>query len=187
YGHGINPDILMDRFNNNYSLLEEIYLKLISCDKQIDSDGRYIIYFIQKNISFIDKFIKLILLDEGLIWNDGEQRLTAIWNCENYVLYADYIYNTYFYNENLDKWQIDRYIGHLLKAEKKSEETNSRQDEWLTHFIENNYNNAEFMKIIFSVISNAEFSHVRRKKHILHFMKLNPDPLIFDEIPLEPS
>ncbi|OCT16851.1 hypothetical protein A8709_00615 [Paenibacillus pectinilyticus] len=53
-------------------------------------------------------------------------------------------------------------------------------------FFEVNFNDAEFMKIIISAISDAEFSLERRKKHILHFIKLNTNPLLFDEIHLEP-
>ncbi|MUG87279.1 ATP-binding protein [Paenibacillus timonensis] len=184
YGHGTNPDILMDRFKNDFSLLKDIYLKLISYDKHTDSDGRYLIYFMQKEISFIDEFIEFTQKDKDALWNDEGKRLSAIWNCDNYIQHADYIFKAC--NENLDNWQIEKYVEQLFKTRKESKSTIARQDEWISQFIEANFNNAKFMNIIFSSISEVEFSPERRKKHILHFVKLNTDPLLFDEIQLEP-
>ena len=186
YDDGTNLDILMDRFKNDFSLLKEIYLKLISYDKHIDNDGRYLIYFIKNQILFIDEFIEFTLKDENTLWNDEEKRLSVIWNCDKYIQYADHIFKAYYCNENLYNWQIAKYVGQLLMIGNNSETKIDRQDEWVSHFIEVNFNNTDFMKIIFSSISEVELSPERRKKHILHFIKLNSNPLLFDEIQLEP-
>jgi hypothetical protein len=186
YDDGTNLDIVKDRFKNDFSLLKEIYLKLISYDKHIDNDGRYLIYFIKNQILFIDEFIEFTLKDENTLWNDEEKRLSVIWNCDKYIQYADHIFKAYYCNENLYNWQIAKYVGQLFMIGNNSETKIDRQDEWVSHFIEVNFNNTEFMKIIFSSISEVELSPERRKKHILHFIKLNSNPLLFDEIQLEP-
>ncbi|XID90375.1 hypothetical protein ACF3MZ_17695 [Paenibacillaceae bacterium WGS1546] len=183
YGDGANPDILMDRFKNDLCLLKEIYLKLISYDHHTDSDGRYLIYFIQKNISFIDAYIEHTLKENDVLRND--ERLSAIWSCDNYIQLANYIVNVYRSNENPYGRQVSNYVGHLFMTINSSETTIPRQDEWISHFIDVNFDNSEMMQMIFSSIAEVKFSPERRKKHILHLIKLNANPLLFEEIQLE--
>lgn len=186
YGHDTNLDILMERFKNDLGLLKEIYLKLISYDNHIDNDGRCLMYFIQKDFSFIDEFIEHTLKDNDGLWDQQENRLSAIWNCDNYTQLADYIIYAYCCNENLYAWQVSEYLGHLFMTSDKSETTITRQDEWISHFIDVNFNDSEMMKLIFSSIAESEVAPERRKKHILHLIKLNSNPVLFEEIQLEP-
>lgn len=187
YGHGSDPNLLWECFSNDLNLLREIYLKLITYDKNTDSDGQYLIYFVQKEITFIDEFIEVTLKkDNSVLPDDAAKRLSAIWNSDMYMQYANYIFNLLYNNEDLNKWGIETYIAYLFMSDDNSETINDRQDKRLSHFIENNCDNSEFMKIIFSSIAEAELSSERRRKHIVHLIKLNPDPQLFKEIELEP-
>ncbi|GLI06236.1 hypothetical protein YDYSG_22660 [Paenibacillus tyrfis] len=186
YGGGTNPNILIDRFKNDLGLLKEIYIKLIACDRNVDHDGKYLIHFILKDSSFIDEFIQYTLKDEDSLRHVDENRLSAIWNCENYIQLADHIFKLYCRNEGPFLWGISEYMANIFMIRDSSETLIVRQDEWLSHFINVNFDNSKFMKIIFSTIADAEFSSERRKKHLLHFIKLNTDPILFGEIQLEP-
>ncbi|MEX1029971.1 MAG: hypothetical protein WDZ91_07990 [Paenibacillaceae bacterium] len=186
YGDGTNLDMLFDRFKNDLGLLTEIYLKLTSCESHIDSDGQYLIQFIQRDYLFIDEFIQYTLKDKATRRHEDQNRLSAIWDCENYIQLADHIFVSYFNAENIYPREVSYYIANLFKIRKNTETRIIRRDEWLSHFINVNFNNSEFMKTIFASIADAEFSSERLKKHLLHFIQLNADPVIFGEIQIEP-
>ncbi|MDN4085097.1 hypothetical protein [Paenibacillus polymyxa] len=180
-----NLDILIDRFKNDLSLIKEIYFKLISYAKYTDIHGQYLINFIRMDFSFIDEFIQYTLKDKDSWAQGDENRLSAIWNCKDYIQLADYIFKSYCSNEELYPWRISEYIAYLFKGSDASETRIARQDEWLTHFINVNFDNSEYMKILFSCIADTEFSPERRKKHLLDLIQLNSDPTLFEEIQLE--
>jgi hypothetical protein len=71
------------------------------------------------------------------------------------------------------------------KCHDKSGVRTKRQDSWISHFIDCNYGNIRLMQIIFSAIT--EISPERRKTHILHLIRLNPDPELFINLEIEPN
>jgi hypothetical protein len=185
YDTGTNPNVLIDRFKNDLGLLNEIYFKLISNDRHADNDGQYLINFILMDFSFIDEYLQYTLRDNDAWRYEDETRLTAIWNCENYIQLADHIFISYYSVDDLYSWQVSDYLTNLFKGSDDSELRTNREDEWLTHFININFENSEFMKILFSSIAEAEFSSERRKKHLLHLIQLNTDPTLFEELQFE--
>ncbi|WP_438492092.1 hypothetical protein [Paenibacillus sp. IHBB 3054] len=185
YGGGINPDILINRFKNDLGLLKEIYFKLISYERHIDIDGQYLIHFIKGEFSFIDEFIQYTLKDRDSLRNEDENRISVIWNCDNYIQLADHIFKVYCYDEGIQSWRVSDYISSLFIVRDNSDTRIIRQDEWISHFININYDNSKFMKVLFSSITDAKVSIERRKKHLLHFIQLNTDPNLFEEIQLE--
>lgn len=185
YGGGTDPDILHDRFKSDLALLKEIYFKLISCETNIDHDGKYLVNFILMDSSFIDEFISYTLKDRDSWRREDEKRISAVWDCDNYIQLADHIFKSYCNVEGLYSWPVSGYIADLFMARENSGNRIIRQDEWLSHFISINCNNSEFMKILFSSIVDAKFSDERRKNQLLHFIKLNTDYVLFEEIELE--
>ncbi|MFF2885569.1 hypothetical protein [Paenibacillus sp. NPDC057967] len=185
YDGGTDPDILHDRFKSDVALLKEIYFKQISCEKNTDHKGKYLVNFILMDSSFIDEFISYTLKGRDSWRHEDEKRISAVWDCDDYIQLADHIFKSYCNVEGLYSWQVSGHIAHLFMVRDRSGNRIIRQDEWLSHFISINYNNSEFMKILFSSIVDAKFSDERRKKHLLRFIKLNTDSVLFEEIELE--
>lgn len=186
YGDGTKSEIIIDQFKNDLALLKEVYFKLISYNRYIDINGQYLIHFIRVDFSFIEDFIQYTLKDTHTMLHDDENRLSAIWNCKDYIQLIDYIVKAYFCNENLYLWQVVHHLSNIFKVS-NNEDLINHQDEWISQFIEDNFDNSESMKILFSSIAEAEMSPERRKKHIMYLIKLNSDPTLFEELQLEPS
>jgi hypothetical protein len=183
--HHIKPELLVERYKNDCNLLKEIYFKLISYNKSIDYDGTFLITFAKFYSSFINEYIEFIVLKDGNSWAHGEEeRLSAIWDCENYIDLADQIVEKYCNYSEFSSWQISSYIENILKCRDKSGVRTKPQDYWISHFIDCNYGNTRLMELLFSSIS--EILSNRRKTHILHLIQLNADPELFASLEIEP-
>lgn len=184
--HVTKPEVLIERYKDDWNLLKDIYFKLISYDKHEDYDGKFLITFAKNDFTFVDEYIEFTVSKERKSWIHGdEERLSAIWDCENYIELADKIIKKYCAYEELDMWQISHYIENILKCRDESGTRTKCQDDWISHFIDCNYSNMHLMELLFSSIT--EISPERRKIHILHLIRLNPDPELFNKLDLEPN
>ncbi|WP_407306364.1 hypothetical protein [Desulfosporosinus sp. SB140] len=176
---------LIEIYKNDWTLLKEIYFKLISYDSNEDHNGEFIITFAKYYPLIIDEYIELIVLKKrkSCIHVD-ENRLSAIWDCENYIELADKIVEKYCNCSELGSWQISSYIRNILKCQDKSGVLTGRQDSWISHYIDCNYGNVRLMRLLFSAIN--EISPECRKTHILHLIRLNADSELFINLEIEP-
>lgn len=182
--HTTSPETLIERFKNDLDLLKEIYFKFISYDINMDHDGAFLIAFIEVCPSIIDEYIKLtVLKDSNSMIHGDEKRLAVIWDCENYIDLADRIVEKHCNDSEFDLWHITNCIKNILDCEDRSGVRTRRQDCWISHFIDCNYDNARLMELLFSAIT--KISSERRKKHILHLIRVNADSKLFNSLEIE--
>ncbi|HNX28749.1 MAG TPA: ATP-binding protein [Syntrophomonadaceae bacterium] len=182
--HSTNPETLIDRYKNDWKLLKEIYFKMLSYDKNEDYGGTYLIQFIKHDPLFIEEYTAFILANRESWFHNNEERISAIWDCENYLELADQIVGKCDKYSNIDDmWPISYFIKNIFKCRNKIEIRSRNQDIWISHFIDCNYGNSNLIELIFSSIT--DISNERRKAHILHLIRLNPDPELFINLDIE--
>jgi len=186
FGLMFNSPTVIEHFNNDLDLLKDIYFKMIFYDKNEDHDGAFLKSFIRKDPSFIHEYVEFILRDKKNRTPRDEGRLSVIWDCINYIDLADRAFNAYInHEEETFPRDVAHCITEMFILPNESEIRINRQDKWLSHFIDHNRDNFELMKLIFSSIS--ELPADRRKKHIIYLTKVNPDPILFEGLQLEPN
>jgi DNA polymerase III delta prime subunit len=176
---------ILEMFSGEILLLEEVYLKGISCLELCDYKGVLLQTIISADPAFLYKYLDSDALSH-LGYFSHDTRLTTIWNTENFMDLADDVFN-YLHekNRNAVDWKRQVSVSVLLASEKSQPETIAKQDLWIDHIIERYNLDEERMVDLFSAIE--ELSSERRKKALAKFLSLNSDPHIFERLPLEPS
>ncbi|MDD9149836.1 hypothetical protein OYT88_14875 [Sporolactobacillus sp. CQH2019] len=177
------PDKLIDLFKDDLYFLKKVYLKLISLAKNVDIKGNYLIYFSEYISTIIEDYIQLFTCDQNQLYlPDSASRFSVIWNQKNYLQLADKIFRTLFENTKQKSWIAAHTVQYIFNNPYRNIESKDRQDKWISNFIDNNFNKNNLMVFLFKSI--IMISSDRRRNHILHLIKLNKDPKLFNELEL---
>ncbi|MFW6028808.1 MAG: ATP-binding protein [Halanaerobiales bacterium] len=177
------PDIILKQYKRDWDLLKDIYLKLIEYDNNGDYDGVFLLAFIKFDPSFIDEYIDFTIEQKRTYTPESVDRLSVIWDGDNFIDQVDRVFYRYSNSEELVEGEISSFIKNIIVCQDKEGIRINRQDEWIRHFIDNNYNDQRLMEILFSSIT--VISPERRRKHILYLVQVNSDPELFKRIDLE--
>ncbi|MGX4587618.1 nSTAND3 domain-containing NTPase [Paenibacillus chitinolyticus] len=181
------PEELLSRFKSDLNLLKDLYFNLISCRENVDSRGKFLFNFNSFDSSFLEDYIQYIMNKDEDMWahEKDEDRLSRIWKWDNYIHLADQIMETYYLNREASIRSMARHITNALIYPDQAELVEKRQDEWITHFVDENHQKVHVMLIIYSAIAELPFE--RRKKHVLYLIRLNQNYELFDKLQLVPS
>ena len=178
------PEIVINRFNCQYSLLVDVYLATLSSDSHADYDGNFLYAIFSIYPSVLEIYIKYMISNEQQNKDYHKRRLMILWKSENYMDVFDQAAQIVIDNVEEMYWvHTSTHFESLLAHERSGEDIIPRQDEWLTHYIRNHAEDEKNMYSLFTAI--AAFPPERRKKHILHFAKANENFDSFKKIPLE--
>ncbi|MFS0840375.1 hypothetical protein [Paenibacillus sp. 1P03SA] len=178
---------LLKRFDSDPPLLKDIYFKLISYSENVDRSGEFLINLNKVDPTFLQDYIQFVMSKSNDIWasKKDEERLSAIWECDNYIELANEIMETYYLDRETSTWSMVRHLTNALVYSDRKKLIEKRQDEWIAHFVDENHQKVNVMLIIYSAI--AELPSERRKKHVLYLIRLNQNYELFDELQLVPS
>ena len=183
-------DELLRTFSNELPLLEEIYLKGISCSTHEDFYGALLYAIISVDTSFLYRYIDCLITAQGNRFRARDpydtKRLLKIWDAEQYMDLADGVFD-YCYNrqKELAYWIYWSPVNMMLHHEASHQELVVKQDRWIEHTIEKYSHDREKIYQLFSAIE--ELPCERRKKAVGKFLSLNANPDDFEQLPLEPS
>lgn len=182
---------LLMEFSDELPLLEEIYLKGISYSNRYDYDGSLLYAIISVDTSFLHKYLDCLIVAQGKRAGTYDhydaERFLKMWDTERYMEMADNVFD-YCYLHCHNKRIKSMYwtpVGMMLHKEAKHKKAIERQDRWIEHTIEKYSFDKERMYQLFSAI--VDLPCERRKKAVEKFLSLNSDPVVFEELPLEPS
>ena len=168
--------------------MEDIYLKYLIYSKHEDYNGELLAQIINKDPSFLDRYIDIALERENHysgVYDDWGRRLSFLWKDEDYVPYMSRI-SDYIFEKSKEKlWIYSSLISQLLICEKGKERYTENQDKWIEHTIEQHYQDERRMYELFSAI--ADHGPNRRRAALKKFLELNSDYEIFEKLPLEAS
>lgn len=180
-----SPESVVKKFENDLELLEDIYIETISYSHHDDYKGQFLKAIFQSSPTILDKYIKRILCttkstnfdkykDKNLIFFDMD--------CSNQIF--DTIINSLIESSNHLVYNVSDFIESIVIPRKKDESRAEKQDEWIRHFITENFAYKDKMKYLFYGIANL--STERKISYIKLFLDHNTNYEMFESLPLFP-
>lgn len=182
--HVYKPIELINLFEDNISLLQDIYFKMINYDVHVDYSGEFIKAFIENNESWLSLYIQYTIDNVNRMTYTGPDRIGACWLCDNYQQIFDNIFYKLDKVDDIFKWRVESFFKNILLHEGKDQNKINNQINWLKHIISDNCKDEKVITI-FEFIS--ELTPDIRKECIAHFIDLNKDYEFFKKLQLEPN
>lgn len=165
---------IVDSFED-LDVLEDIYI--LGSHGFMDNKGRLAIAILEKDESFILKIIDC-MRDFQRNSSELDNIFGEIWQLENYEKYI----NIAFEEASKNSFGYFEFEKIFSRKHDENEEITNRKHNWITQYIDKNYENSEKIKNIFYTI-NSSFSS-NKKQYILQFIRLNKNIDDFKNIPL---
>ncbi len=180
------PQSVVQNFNSDLGLLEEIYFAMLKYDRNFDYDGSYLRNIYLATPSVLDEYIDFLKNDSNHISIDGcQERNRCFFELDNFAE----IYNKII-NQLIDKIQYPQitfphFLKSILLPVEKSNHLLEKQDFWIKEYIQLYASNCTKMFCLFNAIS--ELSIHRKKGYISIFLENNSSFEDFKNIPLIPT
>ena len=183
--HCYTPEEIKNFFSSDLELLKEVFFFTIKNDNMADYKGSFLVSFLTIDESWIDAYADVFC--EKI--QDGEEyeyyTYLALWKSEDYIRYFDAIFDKIVSNiDYMYEWRLTNAFTKVMANQKRDEQVQQRQEEWVLHTIEKYAANNRIL-CLFEVLS--ETSPALRKKAIQKFLLCNDDFEMFDKIQLDPN
>ncbi|MDU1176920.1 MAG: hypothetical protein E6987_04835, partial [Peptoniphilus harei] len=181
--HHNTPKEVIQKFNCNLELLEEIYHAMLSYDKYHDYDGKFLkeIYLVRPSI--LDKYIDYLINSDS--FSDHQEKNCCFFDLDDFVEIYNKIFEQLIRNRRYSKLSVPYFLESLLLPKQNEKKLLERQDMWIRQCIQQFCNDEAKMYCLFSVVSKLEIK--RKKEYILLFLENNPLFEDFEKIPLTPT
>ncbi|MEQ3458428.1 ATP-binding protein [Enterococcus cecorum] len=181
--HHNTPKEVIQKFNCNFELLEEIYYAMLSYDKYYDYDGQFLKEIYSVRPSILDKYIDYLINSDS--FSDHKEKHCCFFDLDDFVEIYNKIFEQLIRNRRYSKLSVPNFLESLLLPKQNEKKLLERQDMWIRQCIQRFCNDEAKMYCLFSVVSKLEFK--RKKEYILLFLKNNPLFEDFEKIPLTPT
>lgn len=179
------PQEVIQKYNCNLELLEEIYGAMLSNDNHSDYDGQFLkeIYLVRPSI--LDKYIGYLINKDSGSFSDHQERHRCFFDLDDFAIIYNKIFEQLLENCRFSKMSVPYFLESLLLPTQNEQNLLGRQDEWIRQCIQLFSNDETKMYCLFSVISKLEIE--RKKEYILLFLENNSLFEDFKRIPLTPT
>ena len=181
--HHNTPREVIQKFNCNLELLEEIYCAMLSYDKHHDYDGHFLKEIYSVRPSVLDKYIDYLINSDS--FSDHQEKHCCFFDLDDFVEIYNKIFEQLIRKRRYSKLSVPYFLESLLLTMQSEKKLLERQDMWIRQCIQRFCNDEAKMYCLFSVVSKLEFK--RKKEYILLFLKNNPLFEDFEKIPLIPT
>lgn len=181
--HHNTPKEVIQKFNCNLELLEEIYHAMLSYDKHHDYDGQFLKEIYSVRPSILDKYIDYLINTDS--FSDHQEKHCCFFDLDDFVEIYNKIFEQLIRNRRYSKLSVPYFLEYLLLPKQNEKKLLERQDVWIRQCIQRFCNDKAKMYCLFSVVSKLEFK--RKKEYILLFLENNPLFEYFEKIPLTPT
>lgn len=186
--HHTEASKIIDKYKNDISLLEDIYLKCVAYSTHEDYDGYFLAEIILSNSNFLYCYLDKILEKTFRLYGSRDEwvsRLEFIWTDDIFSSYMDLI-SDYIFEKTAEKyWIYSSIVGQLLLHKNGEMDVAEKQEKWILDTIEKYCLDQQRMYGLFSAID--EHSADRRRNALEQLLKLNSDYTLFETLPLEAS
>ena len=176
--------VMFELFKCDLSLLKQAYFIGLEFAPYLD-DGQTFACILKVDSDFLTDYLDWIYQREGRLRDEDYRDFSCVWKRDDFSkLMQDVIERIYTCDE-LGLWRtINRFF--VLRAEDKNQVfLQERQYQFLKGLIEQRYNDADFMKFTFEIITNL--SSEKRTQLLIVFLKHNKEFEHFRHLPLESS
>ncbi|EGR94128.1 conserved domain protein [Streptococcus mitis bv. 2 str. F0392] len=181
--HHNTPKEVIQKFNCNLELLEEIYYAMLSYDKHHDYDGQFLKEIYSVRPSILDKYIDYLINIDS--FSDHQEKHCCFFDLDDFVEIYNKIVEQLIRNRQYSRLSVPYFLESLLLPKQNEKKLLERQDMWIRQCIQRFCYDEEKMYCLFSVVSKLEFK--RKKEYILLFLENNPLFEYFEKIPLTPT
>lgn len=181
--HHNTPREVIQKFNYNLELLEEIYYAMLSYDKYHDHDGQFLKEIYSVRPSILDKYIDYLINSDS--FSDHQEKHCCFFDLDDFVEIYNKIFEQLIRKRRYSKLSVPYFLESLLLTMQSEKKLLERQDMWIRQCIQRFCNDEAKMYCLFSVVSKLEFK--KKKEYILLFLKNNPLFEDFEKIPLIPT
>ena len=177
-----SPRELLDLFQSNLSLLQDIYFLVLRKGEQYDLNGTFLTAFLSIGEDWLRKYSEFFWENRNGSTENNLYRNSALWKSENYKKYLDYIF--YHFPEGKEcRWRIAYMFKDALGNVENEDVIREHQQEWLNHVIIDNISTDKIITI-FEFI--CELNDDLRRTAIKTFLDNNQELDSFREISILP-
>lgn len=180
-----NPEELICKFSKNIELLKETYFCAIRLDTHTDYYGKFIMYFVSIDDSWIMSYAQYINSKKNKYSLYEHERIVACWELDNYIKIFDLLFDFTLEKNGSYIWEIEKIFKNILMHEQGKNLRNERKDEWILQTIGRFYADDKKMIALFEILS--ELSTDIREKAVAKFIHYNKNFDVFTELSLEPN
>ena len=179
------PQEVLQKFNCNFELLEEIYCAMLMEDNHSDYNGQFLkeIYLVRPSI--LDKYIGYLVNKNEGSFSDHQERHRCFFYLDDFIEIYNKIFGQLLENCRFPKMSVPYFLESLLLPNQNEQNLLEREDEWIRQCIQRYFNDETKMYCIFSAISKLKIE--RKKEYVLLFLENNPLFEEFERIPLTPT
>ncbi len=181
--HHNTPKEVIQKFNCNLELLEEIYHAMLSYDKHHDYDGQFLKEIYSVRPSILDKYIDYLINSDS--FSDHQEKHCCFFDLDDFVEIYNKIFEQLIRNRQYSRLSVPCFLESLLLPKQNEKKLLERQDMWIRQCIQQFCNDEAKMYCLFSVVSKLEIK--RKKEYILLFLENNTLFEDFEKIPLTPT
>ncbi|MDR1700495.1 MAG: ATP-binding protein, partial [Lachnoclostridium sp.] len=174
--HHIPPQTFIQKFNDCYVLLEDIYITLLKCNTHHDYDGKLLREIYIASPSILEKYINyLIEKGKNSLLDDGE-RAKFFFELDDYIKVFCQIFDVLIKEVPFPTISLPHYLEAILLPHNKESDLFTKQDLIIKFLIQNFSNEITKMKCLFEIIS--KLPQERKLDYWRLFIKYNE---VFDD------
>ncbi len=184
-GYHNTPQEVLQKYNCDLELLEEIYCAMLLYDNHSDYNGQFLkeIYLVRPSI--LDKYIGCLINKNNGSFIGYQKRHRCFFDLNDFRQIYNKIFEQLLKNCRFPRISVPHFLESLLLPIQNGQNLLGRQDEWIRQCIRMFSNDGTKMYCLFSVISKLEIE--RKKEYVLLFLENNPLFEDFKKIPLTPT
>ena len=177
------PVKLLQLFQSDLSLLQEIYFYVLREGRFGDLRGTFLVEFMEVDEGWIHKYSEFFWMDTTKNKDHNYYINSALWKSQCYERCFDYIFY-HFPEEDKYRWRMGYAFKNAFLEVEKDEVIAEHQKDWLEHIIIDNVMSDNIV-IIFEFI--CELSEDIRRFATQAFLNSNQDYEMFSKLSLVPN
>jgi len=179
------PQEVIQKFNDNLELLEEIYYTILLYDNHHDYHGKFLkeIYVVKPSI--LDKYIDYLVNKSNSSFSHHQEKNRCFFKLGDFLGIYNKIFEQLLKKCQFPSVSVPYFLESILLPVQKEQNLLGRQDEWIRQCIQLFSTDVSKMRCLFSVISKLKID--RKKEYVWLFIENNPLFEDFEKIPLTPT
>lgn len=183
--HHNPPEAVVKKYASDLALLEDIYIESISYSQYGDCDGQFLREIFRASPTILGKFVRGILCaTKRPHFDDYQEKSLVFFDVDNANQIFDTIIDALIASAEYAVYDVSDFIESIVIPRKNNDELTRKQDQWIKHFITENFADANKMSYLFYGIANL--SPERKTDYIKLLLEFNPSYEMFKSLPLFP-
>ena len=182
--HDSNPKEIIQKFENNLDLLEEIYFIMFSYENIFDYKENFLKEFYIVKPSILDKFIDFLISKDDTLTSDKEKIYRSFFELDNFLDIYNEITEKIITKTEIPFFYLRHFLEFILLPTQDNNLIVKRQDEFIKAWIVNFSKNKLKINCLFSIV--AKLDNNRKKEYIKLFITNNEAFEDFKKISLTP-